>query len=492
MKDDLQDLRKKMDSTIYKNKKFSPQRKQEVMQKVKNTERGNVWIPRSLTTVFLVAFLGLGLYLTMGSPSEEASLENRAENEPTVIASPDHSEETEVSLESDLPINTLLELTDAFKANLSIPLNLRELLPAVESKPAVTANTLHNGYRTHVTYPMNSYTIELIESVETEKRILEELNAHVPIAADQQTLDIKGHPAFYSEDQKELHIFTEERYFTVYGAEKNLLMEIADLIELDKPLAPVELKEMPNTAMETVELSQIEQSNYIPADFHKRTEFLREESAPLVLAAKGETSSSIRNHYSSPLSPTGIIVEQLYDASGKNYLMNHISAAYDIVQTVQQKDRTLFLMTDGMNYGGYFETANYSFWVNANQESITLDAVEEILSAIQVEGNESEANFKESSNSDPFQGYVVKKEKVGSQEKILVVNGITSEYAREATAEEIIETENPDNVTWFIDDGKQFDGIEKGDQVNVWWDTKKLHAQPSILTLEAVKVERID
>ncbi|MEM1506387.1 DUF3221 domain-containing protein [Domibacillus sp. 8LH] len=89
-----------------------------------------------------------------------------------------------------------------------------------------------------------------------------------------------------------------------------------------------------------------------------------------------------------------------------------------------------------------------------------------------------------------FQGYVVEK---GTQddgrEKVLVVKGITQEDALKASYDSIAKNENHENIVWFVNDKNYFQEIKKGEKVNVWWNTEKATTLPSILTLEAEKVE---
>ena len=98
---------------------------------------------------------------------------------------------------------------------------------------------------------------------------------------------------------------------------------------------------------------------------------------------------------------------------------------------------------------------------------------------------------KNSQMLEKFPGYVVEKVTEGESEKVLVVKGITQKEALEATFYELTGSEDHENIIWFVSDENHFQGIENGEQVNVWWDPRKMHREPSILTLVAEKVEVI-
>lgn len=385
MNQDLDNLKKIMDESVYKEEKFTKQHKQTVLMKARRGKGRNGWIPGSLTAVFVLVFLGLGTNLmTGGFTSPKIS-------PPAAVATDDSERTADKPKEasgflgiSNLPTETPLELTPELKANVSIPLNLREVLPSIKSKPFLTATTLEEGFRIYATYPLEENTLELIESIETPEKVAEELNRHAKIDEDEQKINIKGHPAFYSEEQKEMHIFTSERYFTVYGAEKELLMEVANLIDLDQSLTPIDFTKLHLPELTVVDLSEIEETNYI-GDLHKNIQFLQGNTQASPLAAKGPEVSSIRNHYASPLTGYDNTVEQMYDAAGKHKIAEQIIASQDIVRTVEKADRTLLLMTDGKNYSGYFVKGNYAFLVIGNKDSIGLEHVEEILMTIKME-----------------------------------------------------------------------------------------------------------
>jgi hypothetical protein len=385
MKQDLKNLKKIMDESVYKEEKFTHQHKQTVLMKSRRGKGRNAWIPRSLTAVFVVGFLGLGANLvTEGFTSPDIS-------PPAAVATDDSERAGDQPKEasgflgiSNLPTETPLELTPEFKANVSIPLDLKEILPSIKSKPFLTATTLEEGFRIYATYTLEENTLELIESVETPEKVAKELTSHVKMAEDEQKINIKGHFAFYSEEQKEMHIFTNERYFTVYGAEKDLLLEVANLIDFDQSLTPMDFTKLQLPELTVVDLSEIEETNYI-GDLHKNIQFLQGNTQASPLAAKGPEVSSIRNHYASPLTGYDITVEQMYDASGKHKIAEQIIASQDIVRTVETADKTILLMTNGRNYSGYFVEGNYAFLVIGGKDSIGLENVEEILKGINLE-----------------------------------------------------------------------------------------------------------
>lgn len=91
---------------------------------------------------------------------------------------------------------------------------------------------------------------------------------------------------------------------------------------------------------------------------------------------------------------------------------------------------------------------------------------------------------------EQFQGYIIEKGTTDDgREKVLVVKGITPKYAVEASYTDVVKSEDHENIVWFVNDENFFKDIVKGDRVNVWWDPEKPVTEPSILTLEAEKVE---
>ncbi|WP_050180570.1 DUF3221 domain-containing protein [Domibacillus robiginosus] len=91
---------------------------------------------------------------------------------------------------------------------------------------------------------------------------------------------------------------------------------------------------------------------------------------------------------------------------------------------------------------------------------------------------------------EKFQGHVVEKGfQDDGREKVLIVKGITEEDALKASYDSVAKNENHENIVWFINDQNYFQEIKKGEKVNVWWNTKQATTLPSILTVEAEKVE---
>lgn len=388
MEDKLKNLRSAMKQTVFSEQRFGDQQKRMIRHKAKAESNMRHWWPSTLSIIFVVFFLGFGVYLVNGehSPSNNAdNLKTEKIAEP-VNAPGEESDGSQSAIQVDLPEDTPIEINEELRANLSIPLNLRDELPYVNTKPTVAATAHKTGYNVSVYYPMKSDThqIALVENVEAPDLIADTLVNRVPIAEDEQEVEMNGHTAFYSEDQKEMHIFTKERYFTVFGAEKEKLFEIASLIDLTKPVAAIAIKELEFANMETVELTEIEEKNYIPVDFHERVEFLQASAQPITLASKGEGVSWIANHYTSPITGFDIVVEQMYEASGEHKLATHSLSSKDLISTIELEDRTILLMTDGQNYTGYFAEGNYSFLVTGDEGSIGLEQVEEILQAIEL------------------------------------------------------------------------------------------------------------
>lgn len=388
MEDKLKNLRSAMKQNVFAEQRFGHQQKRMIRHKVKAESTMRHWWPSVSSILFVVFFLGFGVYLVSGvhNPSNNAGNLKTKEIAELVNEPKEESDGSQSAIQVDLAEDTPIEINEELRANLSIPLNLRDELPYVNAKPTVAATAHKTGYNVSVYYSTESDThqIALVENVEAPDLIADTLANRLPIAKDEQEVEMNGHTAFYSENQKEMHIFTKERHFTVFGAEKEKLFEIASLIDLTKPVAPIAIKKSEFADMDTVDLTEIEEKNYIPANFHERVEVLQANTQPNTLASKGKGVSWIANHYTSPITGFDIVLEQLYEASGEHKLATHNLASKDLIRTIELEDRTILLMTDGKNYTGYFAEGNYSFLVTGDEDSIRLEQVAEILQAIEL------------------------------------------------------------------------------------------------------------
>lgn len=91
-----------------------------------------------------------------------------------------------------------------------------------------------------------------------------------------------------------------------------------------------------------------------------------------------------------------------------------------------------------------------------------------------------------------FEGFVVEKKIEHERELALLVKGISEKEAEHSSFQELTGKVHHDNIIWFTSDKNLFSEIKVGEELNVFWDTGIPHAQPSIITVEAVRVEKID
>lgn len=108
------------------------------------------------------------------------------------------------------------------------------------------------------------------------------------------------------------------------------------------------------------------------------------------------------------------------------------------------------------------------------------------------ESTDVSSEEKTDGNLVAFEGFVVEKKIENGREMALVVNGISEKEAKNLSFYEVTGEVHHDNILWFTSDKYLFSEIEAGEKVEVIWDTSIPHAEPSIITVEAVKVEKID
>jgi hypothetical protein len=100
----LTDIRIAMDKSVFKDQKFSPQHKQEIMKKIKRKKNRTEWFPRSLSVAFTIVLVISGVYLI----SEE--LNDSFENEePSLV--PDLNGEVSPPSEPSLEPGLNVEIT---------------------------------------------------------------------------------------------------------------------------------------------------------------------------------------------------------------------------------------------------------------------------------------------------------------------------------------------------------------------------------------------
>lgn len=108
------------------------------------------------------------------------------------------------------------------------------------------------------------------------------------------------------------------------------------------------------------------------------------------------------------------------------------------------------------------------------------------------ESTDVSSEEKTDENLVAFEGFVVEKKIENGREMALVVNGISEKEAKNLSFYEVTGEVRHDNIIWFTSDKNLFSEIEAGEKVKVVWDAGIPHAEPSIITVEAVNVEEID
>ncbi|MGB5944474.1 NUMOD3 domain-containing DNA-binding protein, partial [Paenisporosarcina sp.] len=254
MKDKLDDVRTILEDGVYKGHKFTEESKRKVRNSIKG--KNNNWFPNFLTVAVALGFVGFGFFFVtqelglFEKESLQASVENK-NNEPTIIEP--------IDLNGDLPEDLPLIVNEDLLENLSLPIDIQNVIPKISSKPQIYARTVSDGYQISLTYYGDKFAVNMIENVDLPKNIEEYKRTRNKIWTDEETLVIKGHDAYYSVDQKEMHLFTKEKYFILHGAEEEQLLEIANMVDTEKPVQKINLVKYEEVMMESAELSEIQQ-----------------------------------------------------------------------------------------------------------------------------------------------------------------------------------------------------------------------------------------
>ena len=90
---------------------------------------------------------------------------------------------------------------------------------------------------------------------------------------------------------------------------------------------------------------------------------------------------------------------------------------------------------------------------------------------------------------EEFNGYAIDSKTENNFKKILVVKGITQDEVVNKSVEEVMKKVPSKDMIWFTDKQISLEKIQIGDQVSVWWDARKLHPEPAVLTLPAENIE---
>ncbi|MFC6039650.1 hypothetical protein ACFPYN_09490 [Paenisporosarcina macmurdoensis] len=378
MKDKLDDVRSILEDGVYKGHQFTEESKRKVRKSIK--KKNTTWFPTVLTVAVACGFVGFGFFFVtqelglFEKESLQASVENK-NNEPTIIEPLD--------LNGDLSEDLPLIVNDDLLENLSLPIDIQNVIPTISSKPQISARTVSDGYQISLTYYGDKFEVNMIENVDLPKNIDEYKRTRNKIWADEETLLINGHDAFYSVDQKEMHLFTKEKYFILHGVEKEQLLTLASLIDTKKPVQEIELKEYEEVIMYNAELSDIKQKVYLKTDFNENSEFLKDIDTPLITVQKNDSAFAIRHHFASPTDSSELMVEQHYSENGNTHIIQQINRDYTLEKEVEMSDRKLYLFSNGLHHVGYFTYQNNLFEVRT-MNSIPLEHLQEILSGIKL------------------------------------------------------------------------------------------------------------
>ncbi len=379
MKDNLDDVRSILEDGVYKGHQFTEESKRKVRTSIK--KKNTTWFPNFLTVSVACGFVGFGFFFVTQELGlfEKESLQSSVEhknNEPTII---EH-----LDLNGDLSEDLPLIVNDDLLENLSLPIDIQNVIPTISSKPQISARTVSEGYQISLTYYGDKFEVNMIENVDLPKNIEEYKSTRNKIWADEETLLINGHDAYYSVNQKEMHLFTKEKYFILHGVEKEQLLKVAGMIDTEKPVRKIELIVYEDAIMSNTEVSEIKQKVYLSPEFHRNVEFLKASEAPFVTAQKNDTAFAVRFHYSAPTDLSELIVVQHYSENGNKQVIYQLQRDYTLEKEVELSDRKILLFSNGMHHSGYFTYQNNLFKVDT-MNSIPLEHIQEILSAIEIE-----------------------------------------------------------------------------------------------------------
>jgi len=379
MKDKLDDVRTILEDGVYKGHKFTEESKRKVRNSIK--KKNNNWFPIFLTAAVACGFVAFGFFFVtqelglFEKESLQATVENK-NNEPTTIEPLD--------LNGDLSEDLTLTVNDDLLENLSLPIDIQNVIPTIASKPQIYARTVSDGYQISLTYYGDKFAVNMIENVDLPKNIEEYKRNRSKIWTDEETLVIKGHDAYYSVDQKEMHIFTKEKYFILHGAEEEQLLEIANMVDTEKPVQKIDLVKYEEDIMYGTEVSEIKQKVYLSTKFHENVEFLKAIKPPFVTARKNDTAFAVQFAYAAPTDSSELMVTQHYSKNGNSHIIQDLKRDYTLEKEVKLNDRKIFLFSNGMHHSGYFTYQNNLFKVDT-MNSIPLKHIQEILSGIEIE-----------------------------------------------------------------------------------------------------------
>ena len=376
MKKKLNDLPSIMEKGVYNEQIFTEESKRNVRNRIK--KRNSNVIPTILTISVACGFFGLGAFYIIQELDlfDQNTLQTSEEIKMPVSIAP-------IDLNGDLSADLPLMINDELIGSLSLPLEIQEVVPSVSSKPTISARTISEGYSISLTFPGDGFEVNMIENVELPESIEQYKKTRTQIWSDEETILINGNDAFFSVDQKEMHIFTQEKYFILHGVEKEQLLNLAGMIDTKKPVQEIELKEYEEVIMYNIELSDINQKIYLPTDFHKNVEYLKDSKAAFVKAEKNETAFTIRFGYSAPTDSSELMVEQHYSENGNSHIIQQINRDYTLEKEVEMTDRKIFLYSNGFHHAGYFTYQNNLFEVRT-MNSVSLEHIQEILSGIKL------------------------------------------------------------------------------------------------------------
>ena len=172
-----------------------------------------------LAAIFACGTFGASkIYVEGAKDTVKVSIEEKRKNLPKVT-------------EADFASIPLSEVQDKIK----IPKDLHKKMKSVKGAPQINSEKRPGGEAIKAWYPTEKGELLIAQSVNPYHDVqsqIEDAKSWYPDAID---LEIGGNKAIYSEQQKTLHVVTQEGFYTVAGATENkeTLIEAAKNIKAE-------------------------------------------------------------------------------------------------------------------------------------------------------------------------------------------------------------------------------------------------------------------
>ncbi|WP_342541943.1 hypothetical protein MHH33_12820 [Paenisporosarcina sp. FSL H8-0542] len=232
----LEDLRTIMENGVYKGQTFSEESQKKVRNRIQKQKM--FFLPKILTIAVALGFFGLGIFYIfqeIGLTKQEPFQSTEGKNIPI-------SADLNGELSADVPI----AINDELLVSLSLPLEIQNVAPSFIEQPQISGRTTTDGYSVFLTYSGDDYEIEMIENVDLPENINQHKQTRTKIGPDEEPIRINGYDAYYSDKQKKIQVYAIEKIFTLHGlhgVEKDHLLTLALMIDLNKPVQKIKLIE---------------------------------------------------------------------------------------------------------------------------------------------------------------------------------------------------------------------------------------------------------